>query len=459
MRSVKLLFVVLLLPMSAMWQAPVRGQQAGGYVLYEGARLITGDPGPAIEDSAFVVSPEGRISAVGRRGEVTAPPESASVDLRGKTVIPGLIDAHQHVGYQNMQDASYGPKNYVSDNILDQLQRAAYGGIVAVWSAGWDFGEVTWQIRDAVAAGEHPNAAFFFSAGPALTTPDTVRVDNGRQSTYAVETAEQGRHAMRQLAVKGVKVAKSWVNGGGGLRSSIVPMQPYAYSAFIDEAHKHGMRVAIHTAADQVNDLVAIGKVDILAHMQYTEELTNIVRGRVAESPFYIMTTCPGDVDWLTTPPALVRETTHPLVIKRLQDSRRPSNSIEMAARIEQTAAQWRELLSAGAQMIVGSDGGGGNNQVPWSTHLEMEELSNGGFTPAQIITAATKTAAEAHMLPDLGTLSIGKIANFVVLDANPLDDIRNTRQIDRVFLRGKEVDRAALRAKWARWFSSDAPT
>ncbi len=96
---------------------------------------------------------------------------------------------------------------------------------------------------------------------------------------------------------------------------------------------------------------------------------------------------------------------------------------------------------------------------MPWSTHLEMEELSNGGFTPAQIITAAPKTAAEAHMLPDLGTLSIGKIANFVVLDANPLDDIRNTRQIDRVFLRGKEVDRAALRAKWARWFSSDAPT
>ena len=84
-----------------------------------------------------------------------------------------------------------------------------------------------------------------------------------------------------------------------------------------------------------------------------------------------------------------------------------------------------------------------------FGSHIEMASMVEAGLTPAEAITAATRNSAEFLRLDRLGTVSVGKSADFIVLDANPLDDIANTRRISTVYLRGKEVDRAALRAKW----------
>ncbi len=126
---------------------PARAQTA---TVFEGARLITGDGTAPIENSAFVVEGN-RITAVGRRGEVRAPQGAARIDLTGKTVIPGLIDAHSHIGY--MRNLTSGPQNYTRENILDHMQRFAYHGVVASMAYGSDFGELPYVLRDETAAG------------------------------------------------------------------------------------------------------------------------------------------------------------------------------------------------------------------------------------------------------------------------------------------------------------------
>jgi imidazolonepropionase-like amidohydrolase len=101
------------------------------------------------------------------------------------------------------------------------------------------------------------------------------------------------------------------------------------------------------------------------------------------------------------------------------------------------------KLNAAGIRIALGTDG-----NVPWAHHLEMEDMVAAGMTPAQVLVAATRNGAEFLKLSDLGTIAVGKSADFIVLDANPLDDIKNTRRISDVYLRGTAVDRAAVRAR-----------
>lgn len=106
----------------------------------------------------------------------------------------------------------------------------------------------------------------------------------------------------------------------------------------------------------------------------------------------------------------------------------------------------------AGITKIPAACGNNGGQYFGLGTHVELELLvKRAGLTPSEAITIGTRNAAHVLGLDRLGTLAAGKSADFIVLDANPLDDIANTRRIDRVYLRGTEVPRAALAARWAR--------
>jgi imidazolonepropionase-like amidohydrolase len=102
------------------------------------------------------------------------------------------------------------------------------------------------------------------------------------------------------------------------------------------------------------------------------------------------------------------------------------------------------KLNAAGIKIALGTDG-----SIPWAAHEEMADMVASGMTPAQVLVAATRNAADLMKLTDAGTIAARKSADFIVLDANPLDDITNTRRIATVYLRGSQVDRAALRARW----------
>ena len=454
MRRSKLVIIACVLFAAAFLAlaATQRPAASGTPTLFEGARLIAGDGNAPIENSAFLVDGD-KFSRVGRKGEVQAPAGAARVDLTGKTVIPALIDAHSHTGY--MHNLTSGPQNYTRENILDHMYRFAYFGVAASQAMGSDYGELPYSLRDELQAGKYPGAARFLTAGRGLAPEDEVRPDNMRHSAYTIRTEADARKAVQELAERKVMIVKTWVDDRGG---SIRKLTPNLYGAIIDEAHKHNMRVAVHaTGLADAKGLLLAG-IDIFAHMisDVDDELVALFKQHPKTAVLLALGGPRRTIyaPWIDPPHALVRETVTPEQIKRLRDrlAATTPNARERARQEwERLANGIRKLNAAGVRIGLGTDGGGqtGDQFVGWTAHTELENMVAAGLTPAQALVAGTRTSAEILKIDELGMVAPRKSADFIVLDANPLDDITNTRKIAMVYLRGKQVDRAKLRAAW----------
>jgi imidazolonepropionase-like amidohydrolase len=434
------------------WALPVANaqQQSGVVTLYEGARLVNSDGSTPIDNSAFIVD-AGRFTTIGRRGEVPLPRGARRVDLSGKTVIPALIDAHAHLGY--MKDLTIGPENYTQENLLDHLQRHAYHGVALGSTWGSDFGDMPFHVRD----NAFPNAARFATLGRGITTPGEGTPENMRQAAHVCATEEDCRRAVRENAARKLLLVKIWVQN----RAAGIPkMSPELYRATIDEAHKHKMKVVVHaTALADVKDLLRAG-IDGFAHLpgEVDDELMGLLKAR----PDVFFTPTLGTSrrmiysPWLDTLDPLIADTVTPAQVKRLRDrvaGQSPDALQRGRDNWERTRAVMKRFIDAGVRIALGSDAGGmsGDQFIGWTAHTEIENMVDAGMTPAQALRACTRVAADIHGLSDMGSITGGNSADFVVLDADPMADIKNTRKISRVFLRGQEVDRSALKAKWAR--------
>jgi len=416
-------------------------QTRTGPLVFEGARLLTGERRPPIEDSAVVVN-DGRITAAGPRATIKAPAGATVIDVRGKTIMPALVDAHSHLGYTDVRTGITSSASYTRDNLLDQLRRYAYYGIAATLSLGLDRGDLPYQLR----ASPTPGAALFLTAGRGIAMPNAgPNADYWKDAAYGVTTEAEARAAVRELAGKKVDIVKIWVDDRN---KTVTPLPPSLYRPISAEAHSRGLRVVAHVfyLAD-AKELLRAG-IDGFAHgirdLDVDEEIMTLFK---QHPQVFVIPNLPD------TPPSIadLAWLSETLPSRAIDELRKTAVASPARPRLfEVQARSLAKLSAAGVRIAFGTDAGVGA-PYGFSAHTELADMVAAGMTPADVIVAATRTSAEVMRLNQLGTIAAGKSADFIVLDANPLDDIKNTRKIAQVYLRGAKVDRAALTAGWTR--------
>ncbi len=405
------------LPLVSACSAPETEQAPAltNVTVFEGARVLVGD-GNVIENAILVVDND-RLVAIGGAGSVEVPAGAARVDLSGRTVMPAIIDTHVHL-------------RETRDELVEDLQRKAYYGVGVVLSLGRGSSDMAFQMRDEVI----PNAARYRTVGRGITAPEPGRTE----IPFWISTEEEARTAVQELAPRNVDMVKIWVDDRNG---QFEKLTPELYGAVIDAAHQQGLRVTAHVyTLEDAKGLLRAG-LDAFAHGIRDMDVDDEVVELFAERPTVVLVPNlpnPGvatDLSWLSG-------TIPPDELQQMQE-----RSVDRPAAQEAFGIQARNLARLSAEGVTigfGTDGGAG-----WSPHAEMEDMVRAGMTPADVIVAATRNSADLLALDDLGTLEAGKSADFVVLEANPLDDITNTRRIVDVYLRGTAVARAALSASW----------
>ena len=456
-----------LFKMSVAWTAMLAAASIALYaqarpspaVLYEGARLLDGRGRPPIEKSALIVE-NGRLTAVGPQGAVNAPAGATRVDLSGKTVMPAMVNVHVHIGYEGY--TNWGADNYTPQNVLDHLQREAFYGVGVTQSVGSSPTDASIQFARDQAAGKFPPAArFLFMPGmaPPNGGPDAVLLKGTQalKAVYEISTPAEARAAVQSMAAKNLKNLKIWVDDR---RGTYPKMTPEVYTAIIDEAHNHGMLVHAHatTLADQ--KAVVRAGIDVLVHTVGNEKLDDEYLALLKEKkPYWTTVIGLGDRTEIcdandsfaaqTLPPSLVATIRATTEARPLAPSCGP-RSPNAATREATLANNFPKMVAAGARLVLGTDAGISSGYTFGSAdHHEIARWVEFGLPPAEAIVAATSRPAELLGLKDAGTLEAGKRADFLVLDANPLDDIRNTRKISTVYLGGARLDRDGLLARW----------
>ena len=415
-----------------------------------GAQLIDGTGGAPVPDSVIVIR-DGRIVAAGPRETIETPAGAEVVDAAGKTVIPGLLDMHSH---------------YRGDRAtIDRLLRAQlYFGVTTARSIGLDDAEkVAWMLE---AHAGRPDTPRVFTAGVGFSHPNGFNAAGAQQPA----TEDEARAMVRELAGQGVQFVKMWVND---MPEPGLKITPEIRTAIVEEAIANGLIPVAHIDAEvDGRQLVEAGLRDFLHSTVRTfgpgggtpvddpEPSAEFIQMCLDNGVAFTPTLSIIQNNWhfaehpeLLDDPEL-RAAMNPEALARWDDPEARAEVVE-APNFDDRKAAFRQVQDfvktmhdAGVRIALGTDSGTPNVPMGWGVHHELELYVEAGLTPMDALVAATATGASLTVPggeAEFGTLEAGKIADLVVLDADPLEDIRNTLRIERVMKSGEWAQREEL--------------
>ena len=405
--------------------APVSANE--GSLAFVGARIIDGTANPPIEDGVLVIT-DGRIRSVGPRSAVTIPEDAQQIDVSGKTIMPGLINAHGHVG----GTLGLGGGQYNTDNLLRQLGLYARYGITTVNSLGGDE-EQGFALRNSQFDSDL-NRARIFVAG-------SVVVGDSEQAI---------RDEVNRNADMGANFIKVRVDDNLGATQK---MPKNLFDALVDQAHIRRLPVAVHLFYLEDAKYILNAGADLIAHsirdlpvdsefislikdkgVCYIPTLTREVSTFVYESepeffsdPYFLKEADPAILEELKTP-------------ERQSRMRNSSSAQGYKLALEVAMANLSMLNDAGVKIAMGTDTGPPARFQGYFEHMEMQMMVEAGMSPLDAIRASTGIAADCINVGDVGTLEPGKWGDLIVLAANPAEDIENTKSIESVWIAGNRV-------------------
>jgi imidazolonepropionase-like amidohydrolase len=462
------LVTLILVAVTLSYWLPAGARDNKRPLVLKGARLIDGTGRPAIENSVLVIEGD-KIQAVGEATSIQVPKDAEIRDMRGKSIMPSLINLHCHLGLT--VGAELSGRSYTEDNIRRQLERYLAYGVGTILSLGQDQ-DLIYELRDAQRAGHFPGARIF-TAGRGFGGPGGYpRAVPNSYDRYRPKTPEEAQSQVRELAQDHPAFVKIWVDDNFG---NVAKMQPAVYQAIIEEAHRQHLRVIAHEfyLAD-AKKLVAAG-VDGLAHSVRDEEVDSELIGAMKTRGVFLIPTLVREEwtfvfgeskSWLDDP--FFRTGMDPLALSTLESQqliakiRSEPNSEKFKKVLATSEKNLKILFDAGVRIGFGSDSGapgkflgrldadrdGSENDsaaslrfLGYMEHRELQLMVEAGLTPMQAIVVATGKSAEIlGANEEFGTLVPGKEADFLVLDANPLQSIRNTEKLSAVWQAGKSI-------------------
>lgn len=406
--------------------------------------LIDGTGAPAKPQSAMIVT-DGRIIWVGAAGDARAPEGAQIVDLSGKYVMPGIIDLHIHLG--NLHELTQDQKYYTRDNVEKDLRTYASYGVTTVQIMGTDK-DVIFDIRREQRAGR-PAMARVYTAGQGLVLKGGYGGVPG--VNHPVATPAEAAAEVDAQATKGADFIKLWVDDE---LHTMPEMAADMSKAIIDAAHRHGLKAYahvfylddakrltaqgvdgfVHTVRDQPVDQALIDAMKAMGTVQIASTLSReaavMAFGQPApelKDPFFQQSISPTALAMLASP-------------ERQKTIAAQPSYPRLPAFLAAAESNTRKMFDAGVVIGFGTDAGPPGRVPGYSEHWELAELVKVGLTPAQAIHAATAQAAELLGTRDLGTITRGRWADLIVLDADPTANILNSRRINAVYIAGRPV-------------------
>ncbi|WP_263382499.1 amidohydrolase family protein [Granulicella arctica] len=409
--------------------------------------VIDGEGGAPRHHAALVID-GGSIRAVTDTG--AAVPKGATVlDMAGKTVMPEIINAHGHVGL--LKGTKTASANYSKENEQRELMQYQDYGVGAVLVMGTDHDEAYgWRAESH--AGTLPGA-LLYTAGKGFGAPQGMPpLAMGMDQVYRPATAEEARADVRELAKHKPDVVKMWVDDFYG---QFTKMKPEVYTAIIDEAHKQHLRVASHLFHEEDAQQLVDAGLDIMAHSVRDQEIPDSLIAEMKQKHVTYIGTLSlddfavayaGDPAWLNEP--FFRDALEPGVFAMITDPKyKETQNASKATAAERAALpialkNLKKVYDAGIPVALGTDSGATPiRPFGFAEHTELQLLVQAGLTPLQAITVGTKNGATLlRASSEFGMLKPGLKANFVVLDKDPSEDIRNTELIAAVWKDGKKM-------------------